>query len=265
MELELENEKRANFCKILFDLSDEIEQETQYDNFISRLEELYRRDEENNYFRHYYSDIFIVLSQLHLDVDKGSIQTVGDNLSYIKESYQENKNADVKIKESINKLYDHISLEIARINYVDEIEYKATQEETIKKIKLDFKKQTEEINSAIKNVKNDAEELKNQMDNAQKDYISILGIFAAVVMSFVGGLVFSSSVLENIHYVSFYRLTFIVLLIGFVLSNILNALFYYIKSLTDRKTHWWAIGITNGVFIVLTGLNWLAYHFKWFG
>ena len=45
------------------------------------------------------------------------------------------------------------------------------------------------------------------MGKQQREYISILGIFAAVVLAFTGGIAFSTSVLKNINTVSVYRIT----------------------------------------------------------
>ena len=40
-----------------------------------------------------------------------------------------------------------------------------------------------------------AKQLSNRVQEKQKEYITILGIFASIVLAFTGGMVFSSSVL----------------------------------------------------------------------
>lgn len=44
--------------------------------------------------------------------------------------------------------------------------------------------------------------IENDIENKQLENITILGIFSAIVITFVAGLVFSSSVLQNINKVS---------------------------------------------------------------
>ena len=43
------------------------------------------------------------------------------------------------------------------------------------------------------------------MESSQREYIAILGIFAAVVLAFTGGIAFSTSVLNNVAKASIYR------------------------------------------------------------
>ena len=79
-------------------------------------------------------------------------------------------------------------------------------------------------------------ELKAELKRQQREYITILGIFAAIVITFTSGVVFSSSVLQSIAGVSIYRLLLVSLVIGLVLINVLYALFLYICSLMGDKT-----------------------------
>lgn len=73
--------------------------------------------------------------------------------------------------------------------------------------------------------------IENDIENKQLENITILGIFSAIVITFVAGLVFSSSVLQNINKVSIYRLTFVIWLLGFILINALQKLFNFITAI----------------------------------
>ena len=68
----------------------------------------------------------------------------------------------------------------------------------------------------------------------QKDYITILGIFSSIVITFVAGMVFSSSILNNIDKVSIYRLTFVIILIAMMLFNLLNLLLDFIAKVNMK-------------------------------
>lgn len=103
------------------------------------------------------------------------------------------------------KLYDHINLDVARFNYISTV---ATN--------LEHK------------IKRNNENLQKEL---QKDYVTILGIFAAVIVAFVSGMTFSTSVLNNIDKVSVFHLTFVIILMALVLFNLLNLLFDFLRKI----------------------------------
>lgn len=72
-------------------------------------------------------------------------------------------------KKMIVKIYDHFQLALHQIENVNNI----------------FANSIEEAK----------ENLQKQIKGVEKEYISILGIFAAIVLAFVGGITFSTSVL----------------------------------------------------------------------
>ncbi len=84
-----------------------------------------------------------------------------------------------------------------------------------------------------KNYKKLSEELNKQ----QTQYITILGIFASIVLTFVGGLAFSTSVLSNIDKANAYRLVFVMAFIALFFGNILYLLFSFLSkiSLSEEK------------------------------
>ena len=117
------------------------------------------------------------------------------------------------------------------------------------------------LEDAKSNLENSHKRIEDKIDNSQKEYIAILGIFAAVVLTFIAGIAFSTSVLQNINNVSIYRIVLIVLLIGLVLTNVLYGLFCTIERLIGKKDSHSikSLLIADGIFIVcilLTILLW---------
>ncbi len=82
-----------------------------------------------------------------------------------------------------------------------------------------------------KNYKKLSEELNKQ----QTQYITILGIFASIVLTFVGGLAFSTSVLSNIDKANAYRLVFVMAFIALFFGNILYLLFSFLSKISLSK------------------------------
>ncbi|NCC87010.1 MAG: hypothetical protein EOM05_03955 [Clostridia bacterium] len=104
--------------------------------------------------------------------------------------------------------------------------------------------------------------LQKEIKGVEKEYISILGIFAAIVLAFVGGITFSSSVLQNIGGVSIYRLLIVVDFLAFTLINVIYILMKFIFVINNKDSSIFKIKAINitcliiGISILLSwGLN----------
>lgn len=78
--------------------------------------------------------------------------------------------------------------------------------------------------------------LYEEIKGIEKEYISILGIFAAIILAFVGGITFSSSVLQNIAGISIYRLLMVIDLLALVLINAIYMLIKFIFVINNKST-----------------------------
>ena len=96
------------------------------------------------------------------------------------------------------------------------------------------------------------------MKKVHEQSISILSIFSAVVLAFMGGISFSSRMLESMSEVSMFRLAVTILLLGFVLINmvfILLRVILWISGTVHRiKDGMWALWATNIIMGVLLSL-----------
>lgn len=237
MDISREQSQRDEFCKILIELASNqeiLENPNDQQAMYSRLEALYYSPDKKSRFRHFYSDIFTVLTQVKQDPSIGDINILGQNLYLLRVNYKP-KNHDVNnnlidISDSIKKLYDHVSLDIARILYSESEDRKTAGEKSITEIKAQLNKINDDLGKTV----NEQKDVKEELGKQQKEYVAILGIFASVVLAFTGGIAFSTSVLENIDSVSAYRIIIVALIIGLVLINIIFALFYYIGLLVDK-------------------------------
>lgn len=236
MDLIKEQEQRQEFCDILFELAKNQkmlqDKSTRYEMY-KRLEALYYSPDKEKRYRHFYSDIFAVLTQIQQAPDLGDINILGQNLSLIRQGYnpknQDEQGKIIDISDSIKKLYDHVNLDIARISYSDAGDRKTAGETTV----VDIQSQLNQIQIEITKAKTAQNNVETELGKQQREYISILGIFAAVVLAFTGGIAFSTSVLNNINTSSIYRIIVVSLIIGLVLINVLFGLFYYVDRLVN--------------------------------
>ena len=80
-------------------------------------------------------------------------------------------------------------------------------------------------------------DLHKEIKGVEKEYITILGIFASIVLAFVGSFTFSTSVLNNIANVDVIELSVIALIIGIVLFNLIAYLIDFLKEINDKMEY----------------------------
>lgn len=204
----------------------DLEKQGSLDDICKDIDKFYK---ESDLGRHSYADV----SAYVYEVDAGDIEYLIRNLQCIYNNFDKNGDSDNKLK--IFKIIDHIELESNRefevsksstVDIVQKISRAVKENLESALTKMDAKEK--EINSIIR-------EEKKSIENIQTNMIAVLGIFSAIIVAFFGGLDFLGSVLNNMHRVSAYRLTFIscIFLIG--LFNIVFILLYCVAKLTNKK------------------------------
>lgn len=231
MKQELIDKKRKQLNQLLFNLakSQLLMKTAEGKQAIYReLEDIYR-GEDGERFRHYYSDIFGVLSQIDQNPDLGNTEILSQNMDIVRIEYcpvnppgTEN-HAD--ITKEVNKLYDHVNLDISRINY-----FRVTERKSQDGLK--------EVNKAMDQLRENIGGLESNIKTAhemQREYITILGIFASIVLAFTGGIAFSTSVLENIAKADIYRLILVLCGLAFILLNLIYILTRFIREISKTE------------------------------
>lgn len=275
-----EQEKRDSLNEILIELSksqDILKESKDRVAFFIRLESIYYNNNEEK-FRHYYSDIFSTLTLIDGDSSIGSLDILAQNIQTIKEGYIPKNNDEdgkiIDISKEIVKLYDHTNLDIARINYTKTMTNTTLSElaknkllinnleKNIQESETTFKKLSDQT---IKDLTQLSKNVQNKQEDMQKEYISILGIFAAIVLAFTGGIVFSSSVLENIDKPSIYRLALITFIIGLIFFNLIWLLTDFIRDINGKafRKKWPFIFVNLILIGGIIGVC-LAFELGWF-
>lgn len=232
--LEYENSRRKEFRELLAELAssqDYLKDKSARIATYKRLEALYYSPNEDECYRHLYSDIFVVLTQVVTKDLEGDINILGQNILCIYKGYHpknyNSKGQLIDISENVRKLYDHTSLDIARLNYSEGRYRNLVGEEDI----ADLRARSGLIEDQLAHAEKKLIVAEDKVSSLQKEYITILGIFASIVITFVAGMTFSTSVLANIDKASIYRLVFIVALIGLGLFNLVNLLLRFIQQI----------------------------------
>jgi uncharacterized protein YnzC (UPF0291/DUF896 family) len=206
----IEYRQREKFRCILFELA-RVDREND-EKIINGLKDLYGTADDRESFRHFYSDIALFVAQYPEHATKALA-----NLEAIRFS----PHFQPETKKQINKLYDHISLEVARIRYqVARIRY-------LDEIKEDLKKSI----SSLEKFRDECEDLKRKIQNTQREYVGVLGIFVSIILAFSGFLSFNKNMFENVSVVSPWILIILSIISGLTLAGTLKAFFCYIHKL----------------------------------
>lgn len=275
-----EQEKREALRSLLIELSasqEVLRDARERSRIFLQLEEIYYNCGKDN-FRHYYSDIFAVLTIIDSDRNIGSLDVLAQNIQAIKDGYKavnvDEQGKPKDISKEIIKLYDHTNLEIARINYTNYMTDE-TKSELIrnKNLIVDLERKVDESErkseDTFKQTKEDnkrtLEALQKNQKDMQKDYIAILGIFASIVLSFTAGMAFSTSVLDNIYKSSIYRTVIVASLVGMVFIVMIWLLMDFVRSIHgEQKRKYIFVIIPEIVLALMIVLSVIAYKCDWF-
>ncbi len=180
----------------------------------------------------------------------------------------------IDISKEIVKLYDHTNLDIARINYTKTMTNETMSELAknrllVTNLENNVRESEDSLkelsNQTIEDLKQLSRKVQDRQEDMQKEYITILGIFAAIVLAFTGGIVFSSSVLENIDKSSIYRITLIAFIIGLVFFDLIWLLIDFIRDINGKviRKKWILIFVNLILIGGIVGVC-LSFKFAWF-
>lgn len=259
MNIEKYEEKREKFKNLLLKLSSsqtELHSTKEKKKIYLELESIYVGNNES--FRHFYSDIFSVISIIDKQIDLEDFEVLSQNMDIIRKGYhpmnKDNNGKIINIEKQINKLYDHINLEISRLNYSKQVE-------------VGTQMQLDNVSDALAEIERNVEHMEDAVEKAddiQKQYITILGIFASIVLAFTGGIAFSTSVLQNIAKASIYRISLISIILAFALTNLIYVLTRFIMEITKKQDekilypkYMIVLNIVYGIFVLIIIFCWI--------
>lgn len=230
-------EKHQELEKIVKRLCQDQELEKDWSSILKQLSEIYEGE-----YKHRYSKLTAMILSSTKDREQ-DLMKLAQNLRGL-ETRLKQEQYDDNIKKQIEKLYDHMNLECIRLQ--------------------DSGDRIKQLQSISNELDANYKELKDNLNKQQTQYITILGIFASIVLAFVSGLVFSNSVLSNIEKASIYRLVFVMSFIALFVGNILNALFNFLSnivSIKDNKSAWYRQSFSwfNGIILFVMIINSLCF------
>lgn len=192
-------------------------------------------------FRHSYFKISALLQELKKNNNEAdSFDALKKNLSIleseiiIEDKYNMLDSNGRFLKNKFYKLCDHCNLEISRFSYFDQFFWRNDKaKEDLEKISADYKQSEKDFKEA----KQDFKEVREYMSNARSEYVTILGIFAAIMLAGIGGFSVLGGFAKEVTTISNYRFFTIVSFLGLILFNVVFMLIYMIARLTGKNIY----------------------------
>lgn len=159
-------------------------------------------------------------------VDPARLDCLMNNLVMIRGRCSHEARADAA--ERFDAFFDDIAVECARLNY--EAQHAKALTDRI-----------ERSAALLRLAVGEASHLKRRLERSQKEYIAILGIFAAVVVAFSAGVNFSITSISASQEYNVVRAAFVVSVVGAFMFNSLYALFTFIYRMIRQNGDNWGI------------------------
>ena len=225
MLLEQKKECDEKLCQYIKELANNSLDTIELKKYAYKLRDLYAQG-----FRHSYSLFFPIITEIGEDT-VSNVEFLANNLEQIKNIVEKDNLKDDKEFEKLYspllKLTDHINLEIARyLSYMKREEQAAILEQKIEKSNISLNQAKNELGIASRKIK-----------SVQGELIAVLSIFAAIVMTFSGGLNILNGVLAASNNLRFSERILFLLICGFILINFIFAMMYFVAKITDRSIY----------------------------
>ena len=224
-------------------------------NVADELKKIYQKD-----FRHNYSDFFPLILEMSKEDNEYNIDCLTDNLeslrAFVEADYVKKSGTYNALYPCLEKLCDHINLEIARWSYYSKNENAIKDNvRKIEDIASETEKMNEDVQKAMQNYEKVANELEDaqgkissatrqlnraskQAESMQTETIAVLSIFAGIVFAFSGGMTFLGSVMAAITGAEHYEMVVLSATIcGMVVFNTIFLLMYLVGKITDRNIY----------------------------
>ena len=182
-------------------------------------------------FRHYYSEFFPIIVDIAKDGSGYSLEYLSNNIeslrALVETDYVNGEKEFKGLYMPLSKLSDHINLEIARYAYY------SSNEQKVK----DLERKNQDLQDQIVKSTKELTDAKGKIESVQTELIGVLSIFAAIVLTFSGGLSLLGGAFSSIASASFYKIIITCICCGFVLCNTIFMLMYLISKIMSRNIY----------------------------
>ena len=145
----------------------------------------------------------------------------------------------LKFNDIFMQVLNHIILEVPRATELDlvreQTERYRQQNRDSRQMQREFHRKIEDFEKDFDKIQNEYKSFENRISSIQGEFIGILSIFAAMFITFFGGVQMLGSIMTAIENTNFYVLSMITILVGIIMFNIIYMLLYTIGKIINRN------------------------------
>lgn len=224
------NEKDEAVKDIIADFSKQLEK-TDIKEYIEKFKCIYKND-----YRHSYAKMYGTIA----DVKKsGNIDYLGENIELLRKTANELPANEISadVRTGINKFYDHVSLECARLSDLDVITNKYKE---LNATYNQWSKESKNISSSIDRHNKELDRIDKKISNQNKEILShmiaIISIFTAVVFTALTSFNLITSIASAVAGKdNLYWIGCVLGVVSFITINIFYILLKFISRLMDKS------------------------------
>jgi hypothetical protein len=209
-------------------------QKEEHLKIIGKLQMIYKDG-----FKHYYSDLFPVVLKMFEENNSYDVNYLTNNLETIRSELEFDYSNGTKQFDDIylqfTKLCDHLNLQISELSVFSKMEDRTKDaNELIIVMNEKLEQATADLEQATVGLEN----ANKKADSLQTELIAVLSIFAAIVITFSGGITFLGSVMAAVKDVKYFESIILVAIVcGMVMFNTIFLMMYMVSKITDRDIY----------------------------
>lgn len=199
---------------------------------LGRLQAIY-----SDGFKHSYSDLYPVMLKIFNDGNQYQNEYLTSNLltlnNTLETDFYKGINEYKDIYKQFTKLCDHLNLQIAQMSFI------SSNNDRISDLQSELKTSMQHLNEANISIGKATRKLNKankKANSLQTELISVLSIFAAIVITFSGGFTLIGSAITSINSAKNYESVILIVLIsGMIIFNTIFLMMYLISKITERN------------------------------
>lgn len=224
--------------QILSDLSYEHLDDSDLNDYAERFKTVYDRG-----YRQRYSEILGMLEDITSDDEaddrddecEDSLEVISSNLMTLRDHLREHiSEYGESTYYGVFKLSDHVDIEIHRLRDRQNLyhDLSGTDDNLV-----DLYNKAQKLEDELKTAESSIKEAQRNSERLQMQMVAILGIFAAIVMAFSGGMDILGGAISISGESDLFRVVFVVLLCGIILFNIFAFLMHMIIAIINSSNN----------------------------
>ena len=219
--------RQERLNRIVLELSETMLSEDSYAQYLNRLNALYQDN-----FKHQYSDFFPIILNILKEDNSYNIDYLSNNLdalgTFLDAQSEQGITTFNDMYIPFTKLCDHLDFQIRQTNYYQSMLQKSND------LSHDLQDALTQLNGANQII----EDATTRANTMQTELISILSIFAAIVITLSGGFTFLGNSLTAISNAKYYEsIVLVAIICGIALFNTIFLMMYFVAKLTGRNIY----------------------------